>query len=54
MAGSEAFEISRTLVRNVARDGLMEDGKEELLRCKFIFVLYIRPELNHTSGSHSR
>ncbi|KAK7005697.1 ribonuclease H2, subunit B, partial [Favolaschia claudopus] len=28
----ETVEISRTMVRNLAKDGLMEDGKEELLK----------------------
>ncbi|KAJ7496044.1 ribonuclease H2, subunit B [Mycena galericulata] len=28
----ESVEISRTLVRNLAKDGLMEDGKEDLLK----------------------
>jgi hypothetical protein len=26
-------EMSRTLVRSLAKDGLMDDGKEELLEC---------------------
>ncbi|KAF8210503.1 ribonuclease H2, subunit B [Mycena galopus ATCC 62051] len=28
----ETVEVSRTMVRNLARDGLMDDGKEELLK----------------------
>ncbi|TCD71262.1 hypothetical protein EIP91_011740 [Steccherinum ochraceum] len=27
----KTFDISRTMIRNLAKDGLMEDGKEELL-----------------------
>lgn len=30
------FEISRTMVRSAARDGLMEDGKEDLLKSKLM------------------
>lgn len=29
--------MSRTLVRNLAKDGLMDDGKEELLECTSVF-----------------
>ncbi|KAJ7595035.1 ribonuclease H2, subunit B [Mycena floridula] len=32
LATPELFESSRTLVRNLAKDGLMEDGKEDLLK----------------------
>ena len=28
----ETVEVSRTMVRNLAKDGLMEDGKEQLLK----------------------
>jgi len=32
LATPEAFEGSRTLVRGLAKDGLTEDGKEDLLQ----------------------
>ena len=35
LATAEVFEGSRTLLRNLAKDGLMEDGKENLLQCAF-------------------
>jgi ribonuclease H2 subunit B len=31
LARPEVFERSRTLIRGLAKDGLMEDGKEDLL-----------------------
>jgi hypothetical protein len=31
ISGSKALEDSRTITRNLAKDGLMEDGQEELL-----------------------
>jgi ribonuclease H2 subunit B len=31
LATPEVFEVSRTLIRGLAKDGLMEDGKEDLL-----------------------
>lgn len=31
IAESQAFKASKTVTRNLARDGLMDDGKEELL-----------------------
>lgn len=33
LSNRDVFEGSRTLIRGLARDGLMEDGKEELLEC---------------------
>jgi hypothetical protein len=33
LSNPQIFEGSRTLIRGLARDGLMEDGKEELLEC---------------------
>jgi len=33
LAATEILECSRTLVRGLAKDGLMDDGKEELLEC---------------------
>ena len=36
LVASEVFKCSRTLVRNLAKDGLMEDGKEDLLSGQFI------------------
>jgi ribonuclease H2 subunit B len=35
LAVSEVLEISRTTIRNFAKDGLMEDGKESLLKGLF-------------------
>ncbi|KAJ7902042.1 Ydr279p protein family-domain-containing protein [Mycena olivaceomarginata] len=32
LSTAETVEVSRTMVRNLARDGLMDDGKEELLK----------------------
>ncbi|KAJ7497514.1 ribonuclease H2, subunit B [Mycena latifolia] len=32
LSNPETFEVSRTLIRNLAKDGLMEDGKENLLK----------------------
>ncbi|KAG5648607.1 hypothetical protein DXG03_003218 [Asterophora parasitica] len=32
LSAPEALEVSRTTIRNLARDGLMEDGKEVLLQ----------------------
>lgn len=37
LATTEVIECSRTLVRNLAKDGLMEDGKDELLECTSLF-----------------
>lgn len=34
LASPETFEKSRTLIRNLAKEGLMEDGKESLLKSK--------------------
>ena len=31
----EVFESSKTLTRNLAKEGLMEDGKEDLLTGKY-------------------
>ena len=31
-------EVSRTLNRSLAKDGLMEDGKESLLACEFVAI----------------
>jgi len=31
LSKAHVSELSRTLVRNLAKDGLMEDGKEDLL-----------------------
>lgn len=31
LSAQEVFEGSRTLIRGLAKDGLMEDGKEDLL-----------------------
>jgi hypothetical protein len=36
------FETSKTLVRTLARDGLMEDGKEQLLEGVFDINSYSR------------
>jgi ribonuclease H2 subunit B len=33
LATTEMLECSRTLIRGLAKDGLMEDGKEYLLEC---------------------
>lgn len=44
LATAEVFESSRTLIRNLARDGLMEDGKEALLegeRCNNYFSTHL-------------
>ena len=30
----EVVEKSRTLIRNFAKDGLMDDGREKLLECR--------------------
>jgi ribonuclease H2 subunit B len=29
----DLIECSRTMIRNLAKEGLMEDGKDELLEC---------------------
>jgi ribonuclease H2 subunit B len=34
----KTIEASRTLVRNLAKDGLMEDGKENLLEGQLVSV----------------
>lgn len=34
LATPQVFEGSRTLIRGLAKDGLMEDGKENLLEGK--------------------
>jgi ribonuclease H2 subunit B len=34
----KTIEVSRTLVRNLAKDGLMEDGKENLLEGQLVSV----------------
>lgn len=39
LSTSEKFAASQTVIRNLAKDGLMEDGKEELLARKFRFQL---------------
>jgi ribonuclease H2 subunit B len=35
LATTAMMEQSRTLIRSLAKDGLMEDGKEDLLECLF-------------------
>ena len=32
LSSADVTEMSRTLTRNLAKDGLMEDGKDDLLR----------------------
>jgi len=32
LAASEVLGVSRTVIRDLAKDGLMEDGKENLLK----------------------
>jgi hypothetical protein len=39
LAASEVFKCSRSLVRGLAKEGLMEDGKEHLLLCKLCFFV---------------
>lgn len=34
-------EMSRTLIRSLAKDDLMDDGKEELLECASFFTSYL-------------
>ena len=34
LGSSSAFDTSRTLIRNLAKDGLMDDGQENLLKGK--------------------
>jgi len=38
LATIEMIERSRTLVRGLAKDGLMEDGKEDLLECPYLII----------------
>ena len=38
LANAEVLEISRTLIRGLAKDGLMEGGKENLLRSEYVSV----------------
>ena len=33
----DVFESSKTLIRALAKDGLMEDGKESLLDCRYFY-----------------
>jgi ribonuclease H2 subunit B len=35
---SALFEQSNTLIRALAKDGLMEDGKDKLLECQLSFL----------------
>ena len=49
LATAESIESSRTLLRNLAKDGLMEDGKEDLLQgllfATMIYLLGLRSAL---------
>lgn len=38
LSTAETVEVSRTMVRNLARDGLMDDGKEEFLKRESVSV----------------
>jgi len=45
LATPEVFEVSRTLIRGLAKDGLMEDGKEDLLPRPF--TVSVKTQLAH-------
>jgi len=42
LQNSPVIDASVTLIRSLAKDGLMEDGKEELLQRMSIFVVKFR------------
>lgn len=48
LSGSKVLEESRTITRNLAKDGLMEDGQEELLARTSNFMLRFSASLKHT------
>jgi ribonuclease H2 subunit B len=43
LATPEVVEVSRTLTRGLAKDGLMEDGKESLLESKCCQYMQVQP-----------
>lgn len=46
-------ETSSTIVRQLAKDGLMDDGKEELLSCEYTLLEYAdQVSLMNTSQLH--
>jgi hypothetical protein len=49
LASPEVLEVSRTLIRGLAKDGLVEDGKENLLQGKFLSVVLTRLASQHSS-----
>jgi ribonuclease H2 subunit B len=54
IATPEVFECCKTLIRGLAKQGLMEDGKEALLQCKSAKRLEVQICLEiYTSGSCS-
>jgi len=50
LATPNILEVSRTLVRGLAKDGLMEDGKENLLQSKCSKCWQVLPHSNDPSG----
>jgi hypothetical protein len=48
------IDASRTMTRELARDGLMEDGKEALLECKSDYKYLVCPPIAHIPYSSSR
>lgn len=47
LSGSKALEESRTITRNLAKEGLMEDGQEELLARKLSFKMSFNISFEH-------
>lgn len=53
LAVPEVLEVSRTSIRGLAKDGLMEDGKENLLKSKYLSILTGAHSQHNLSGAHS-
>lgn len=49
LSNPRVAEMSRTLIRSLAKDGLMDDGKEELLECASFFTSYLLLSIIHFS-----